>query len=558
MRLSVRWLEDVDVLIVGGGLAGLRAAYEARQSVDRVRVVTKGVAGRSGASAVASGGFAAVMPACESSDSVEAHVRDTVLGGHGINDRRLVGAMCEEAGARLEDLVKLGARFEIRDGRLEVRRSSDHTAARSAIALGYRGTELTVPLRAKAADVGVEFLDHLMVIDILVQNGSVAGVLALDPKGDELLVLPARAVILATGGAGQLYAVTSNPGDLTGDGYALALRAGAILVDMEFYQFLPWRVIAPIGGGRKTVQMYTFAAGARLVNALGEAFMRRYDPVHGDATTRDVAARAVYSEIRGNRGVHGGVRVDLSGVAHEEFARLNPALARLVARHGLALEDRPLIVAPEAHFCMGGVKIEPDGSTSVPRLWAAGEVAGGTHGANRLGDNALPETQVFGARAGMAAAEAVKSGGSVSVDRAQIGQRVSQLEARWGGEPKRALPVGGIRQRLRHSMWIGAGIVRTAKELEGTLRSLDTYEAELAEMTAATAVELNDLLEAENLCLVGRVLCHAALARHESRGAHARSDFPSQDDRKWRRRVAISANPAKRLRVELLSLPDAE
>ena len=553
--MDIQWLDESDVVVVGGGLAALRAALEASKGAHRIHVVTKGQVGRSGASAITSAGYAAAARLPGSPDSPEVHHRDTLVGGAGLNDPRLVRLMCEEGPARLADLVELGARFQTRDGDLIRTKSGDHSFARSVAAVGYRGTELTLPLRERLVAGGVAFLERAMVVDLLRDRGGVAGVLVLDLERGHLLVLPARAVILASGGAGQLYAVTSNPRDLTGDGHALACRTGAALLDMEFFQFLPWRVVAPVGeGGRVSIQMYTFAAGARLVNALGEAFMRRYDPVNGDATTRDVAARAVYSEIRGGKDVRGGVRVDLSGMAHEEFTRLNPGLSALLERRGLDLGGTPLIVAPEAHFYMGGVQIDSDGSTTVTRLFAAGEVVGGIHGANRLCDNAIPETQVFGARAGSAAARAAHSGEGIRPDADQVHQWAERLEAclRRGGMSGSA---AALRRRLRQTMWSGAGIVRTASELTRTLHLLEGLEAGVSEMGAANPAELADLLETENLTLVGRALCLAALTREESRGAHTRLDFPDRDEVRWLRSILISSSSRGGLRVEVIPVP---
>ena len=550
--MDIQWLDESDVVVVGGGLAALRAALEASKGAHRIHVVTKGQVGRSGASAITSAGYAAAARLPGSSDSPEVHHRDTLVGGAGLNDPRLVRLMCEEGPARLAELVELGARFQTRDGDLIRTKSGDHSFARSVAAVGYRGTELTLPLRERLVAGGVAFLERTMVVYLLRDRDGVAGVLALDLERGHLLVLPARAVILASGGAGQLYAVTSNPRDLTGDGHALACRTGAPLLDMEFFQFLPWRVVAPVGeGGRVSIQMYTFAAGARLVNALGEAFMRRYDPVNGDATTRDVAARAAYSEIRGGKDVRGGVRVDLSGMAHEEFTRLNPGLSALLERRGIHLGGTPLIVAPEAHFYMGGVRIEPDGSTTVPRLFAAGEVVGGIHGANRLFDNALPETQVFGARAGSTAARAAYSGEEVKPDGDQVRQWAERLEAcmRRGGAPGSA---AALRRRLRQAMWTGAGILRTASDLTRTLQLLEGLGGEVSEMGASNPGQLADLLETENLALVGRALCLAALTREESRGAHTRLDFPRRDDARWLRSIVISSGPGGRLQAEVM------
>ena len=396
MSVGIRQLET-DVLILGGGLAALRAAIAAGSAGARVAVMTKGTAGRAGSSAITSAGFSVAIGQADPADSPQSHFADTIRGG-GVNRRRLVEIFCEEAPARFWEMVSWGVQFE-RDagtGRILQHPSGDHSHPRTAVCVQHKGIGMTLPLRAAAA--GVEFLDRIIALDLMHDENGVSGVVALDQQTLELLAVRARATILATGGIGQLYPVTSNPNDVTGDGLALAYRAGARLVDMEFMQFYPWRLISYVTG-RMPVQPSSFVAGAVLRNADGERFMLRYDPERGDATTRDIAARAIYTEILEGRGVHGGVRLDLSQAPLEEFIRLNPRVGRYFSDHGLDLATAELILAPEAHFLMGGVVIDENGRTSLPGLLAAGEVSGGSDGGNRLDSNAIPAGQVFGRRA---------------------------------------------------------------------------------------------------------------------------------------------------------------
>ena len=443
MSVGIRQLET-DVLILGGGLAALRAAIAAASAGARVAVMTKGTAGRAGSSAITSAGFSVAIGQADPADSPQSHFADTIRGG-GVNRRRLVEIFCEEAPARFWEMVSWGVQFE-RDagtGRILQHPSGDHSHPRTAVCVQHKGIGMTLPLRAAAA--GVEFLDRIIALDLMHDENGVSGVVALDQQTLELLAVRARATILATGGIGQLYPVTSNPNDVTGDGLALAYRAGARLVDMEFMQFYPWRLISYVTG-RMPVQPSSFVAGAVLRNADGERFMPRYDPERGDATTRDIAARAIYTEILEGRGVNGGVRLDLSQAPLEEFIRLNPRVGRYFSDHGLDLATAELILAPEAHFLMGGVVIDEDGRTSLPGLLAAGEVSGGSDGGNRLDSNAIPAGQVFGRRAGLAAAaDAAARGGAGPGQEA-----VSRWASRFGRRAGQRAPGLAERRRERH------------------------------------------------------------------------------------------------------------
>ena len=445
MSVGIRQLET-DVLILGGGLAALRAAIAAASAGARVAVMTKGTAGRAGSSAITSAGFSVAIGQADPADSPQSHFADTIRGG-GVNRRRLVEIFCEEAPARFWEMVSWGVQFE-RDagtGRILQHPSGDHSHPRTAVCVQHKGIGMTLPLRAAAA--GVEFLDRIIALDLMHDENGVSGVVALDQQTLELLAVRARATILATGGIGQLYPVTSNPNDVTGDGLALAYRAGARLVDMEFMQFYPWRLISYVTG-RMPVQPSSFVAGAVLRNADGERFMPRYDPERGDATTRDIAARAIYTEILEGRGVHGGVRLDLSQAPLEEFTRLNPRVGRYFSDHGLDLATAELILAPEAHFLMGGVVIDENGRTSLPGLLAAGEVSGGSDGGNRLDSNAIPAGQVFGRRAGLAAAADAAARGGAGPGQEAVSRWASRFGRRAG--QRRRPGTAPERRRERH------------------------------------------------------------------------------------------------------------
>jgi fumarate reductase (CoM/CoB) subunit A len=532
---------DVDVLIIGGGLAALRAAIAAQAAGSQVAVMTKGTAGRAGSSAITSAGFSAAIRQADPADSAESHFEDTIRGG-AVNRRRLVQVFCEEAPSRFWELVGWGVEFE-RDaatGRFVQYASGDHSHPRVAVCAQHKGIGMTLPLRAAAA--GVSFLDRIVALDLMRDENGVSGVVALDQQTTELLSVRARATILATGGIGQLYPVTSNPNDVTGDGLALAYRAGIRLVDMEFMQFYPWRLINHVTG-RMPVQPSSFVAGAMLRNADGERFMLGYDRDRGEATTRDVAARAIYTEILEGRGISGGVRLDLSRISLAEFVRLNPRVGRYFSDHGLDLGESELILAPEAHFLMGGVAIDEDGRTSDPGLFAAGEVTGGADGGNRLDSNAIPAGQVFGRRAGLRAA--------ADAARRPSARAEPETVARWAGRLKLLAPdreTSGIshkdvKRKINELMLRCAGIRRDGTRLACGEQEAKALAADYLSASAARPREVLAAIELENMIAVASLVLRAAAFRTESRAAHYRDDYPDRDDTSWAANVYLQRAP---------------
>jgi fumarate reductase (CoM/CoB) subunit A len=519
-----------DVLVVGGGLAALRCAWEARQAGARVAVAVKGQLGRSGSSAMTSAGYSAVVA---SPDTASLHASDTLAGGRALNDARLVELMTAEAPARREELLTLGARLDVGEGGgWVVHPSGDHSIPRTVVAASFRGLEFTLPLADAVRQAGCLILERTVALDVLVGDDGVAGAVCLRRGEDPgLLAIHAPAVVLATGGCGQLFAVSSNPSDVTGDGYAIALRAGAALRDMEFIQFYPWRCIVPFDGGRMPIQPSTFVLGATLRNARGERFME-------EVTTRDVAARQIYDQIRRGGGVRGGVELDISALSDADWRRSNPRPAAWFEKRGIDPRETELIIAPEAHFFMGGAVIGEHGETTVTGLYVAGETAGGVHGANRLDSNAIPETQVFGARAGRAAAEHAAT--RPVPDHRPAVRTWSRLRganlAGAGDAPLDAYRA--LRRRLQHNAWQSLGIVRHADHLRSGLADVREIAATLRGMNP-TLDAVSAHVELENLVLVAASCFTAALAREESRGAHARADFPERDDASWTRVLTL-------------------
>ena len=418
-----------DVLIVGGGLAGLRAAEAAAGEGVRTIVVSKRPAGEAGASARASGGLAA---ATGTDDSADAHLADILKGGCQVSDSRLAGLVAERASRALHELSRIASGFPIDPaGHLIGNKVPAHNAPRS-VQYPHGMRNLLSALRERLDALGVTFLEHHHAAAWQRDGeGSVSGLQLFDGSG--LLNCAAKSVVLATGGCGQLFPVTSNGPDLTGDGYALALRAGCALRDMEFIQYTPTAFAAPDAlKGQTIVGTLLTVDGVCLLNANGERFMERYEPERFEASDRATLARAVYREIAEGRGsVSGGVFLDATCMQPEDFNLHRPGFYDMCISHGVDPASEPLQTAPSAHTCLGGIAVD-ERMRAAPNIFVAGEALGGTHGANRLSSNSLTEANVTGWAAGRAAADNAGS-------RSTIGSISEETPA------LRCLPAGEVR-----------------------------------------------------------------------------------------------------------------
>jgi L-aspartate oxidase len=494
--------ERVDFLVIGAGIAGLSAAIRLA-NVGSVLVVTKEELAESN-TAYAQGGIAVAMGGEE---DVALHLEDTMAAGDGLVNREAAAMLVEQGPLRVEELLQWGTAFDREGGELMRTREGAHSRSRILHANGdATGKEIAVSLlrRARAIKV-IELMEWVTSVDLILEEGRVIGATLLDGEGG-LLVVRARAVLLASGGAGQVYSDTTNPAVATGDGIAMAYRAGAAVSDMEFYQFHPTAFTAP-GAPRFLISEALRGEGAYLVNAAGERFMERYHPLL-ELAPRDVVARAITRE-----GMSGPVYLDMRHVKKDLQARF-PGISKFLAKYRLELGRDLIPVRPAAHYLMGGVRTDVDGRTSLPGLYAAGEVAcTGVHGANRLASNSLLEGLVFGALAAeaMIAEASAAVEGSLVVPDATEGEATSEANTeRWIVE-------------LRDLMWKDAGLLREANGLREAQRLLDALAATMPRGLFRRAVE------ARNLHAVASVIVASALGREESRGAHYRNDFPQRD-----------------------------
>ena len=513
-RVAVQIPAVTDFLIVGAGIAGLRAAITLA-AAGRVLVVTKEALGESNTQ-YAQGGIAVAI---SGSEDVELHLEDTLAAGDGLVDPIAARVLVEEGPARVEELLGWDTHFDrYATGELMLTREGAHSRNRILHANGdATGREIGRALLARAsATPGITLLPWTLLTDLITSDGRVNGATLLDENG-EIRTVHARSVLLASGGAGQVYSDTTNPAVATGDGIAAALAAGAELADMEFYQFHP-TALSLSGVPRFLLSEALRGEGAWLVNAAGERFMHRYHPLL-ELAPRDVVARAITREGMGTRpGETLPVYLDMRHVTSVDPDARFPGISAFLHQHGLDLARDLIPVRPAAHYLMGGVRTDVDGRTSLPGLYAAGEVAcTGVHGANRLASNSLLEGLVFGARA----AEAMRreSGDPVKAEvRASLPTSDVSLP-----------PVEEAIRRLQQQMWEHAGLLRDAE----LLRSIDLAEATRYANAIPSSQWTRREYEARSLARVARAIVLCALAREESRGAHYRNDFPQRDDARF-------------------------
>jgi L-aspartate oxidase len=509
-----------EVLVVGTGAAGLTAALGC--SPLRVTVLTKARLGTGGASSWAQGGIAAAVG---KDDAPALHAADTMAAGAGLNDPRVVEILTTEGPERMQALLALGAHFDLDDtGSLALGREAAHSRRRILHARDATGAEVVRTLvEAVRRSPQIRVVDEAFAIDLALEDGEVVGLLAAHNDGRRVLHL-SPAVVLATGGLGQLYLHTTNPREATGDGLAMAARAGARLVDLEFVQFHPTALAA----GADPMPLLTEALrgeGAILIDEAGRRFMADEHPDR-DLAPRDVVARAIWRRLMSGQRVF----LDAREAVGEEFPELFPTVFKLCQAHGLDPRYEPIPVAPAAHYHMGGIAVDERGRTSLPGLWACGEVAAtGAHGANRLASNSLLEALVFGAR--VAEDLCVR----VPVGKVPRGPRLAGGDGHALGGPGDAELIAAVR-RL---MWEKVGVARDEAGLAFAVDEL----RRLARLHPRAAGE------ARNLLGIGRLVTAAALERQESRGGHYRSDFPAADPA-WQRRLFLTAAPDGSARFE--------
>ncbi|MCX6682514.1 MAG: fumarate reductase subunit A [Methanoregula sp.] len=510
---------DCHVLVIGSGGAGVRAAIEASGYGDVV-LVSKTITGKGGCTTMAEGGYNAVL---SEQDSCGIHFEDTMKGGAYLNDPELVRILVSESPQRMDDLIRWGAVFDFtEDNKVAQRPFGGQRFPRTCYAGDRTGHEMITTLVERLDGLSVEIFAETTIIDLLKDGDRVIGALALDDKGG-LVVIKADSTILATGGGTRVFDISTNSASGTGDGFAIGYRAGAELIDMEMVQFHPTGAVYPYDARGRLVTEAVRGEGGILTNTLGERFMKQYDPERMELSTRDVVARAIATEILNGRGTkNGGVYLDVTHLPREQIESRLPVMLEQFLKFGVDIRTEPMEVAPTAHHVMGGLRITPWCLTTLPGLFACGEVAGGVHGANRLGGNALADTQVFGKRAGEAAGRSEKR--IKNVDARQIEVQQERLFCFRKGSA--SAPV--VAKDLQQAMWQGAGIFRNATDLRATLAKVMYLPA--SDLKAVSARNLPECCTVQNMCLTATLICKSALLRPESRGAHMRTDICQSHD----------------------------
>jgi len=520
-------LVESDVLVIGGGGAGLRAALSAREEGARVVLVSKTPIGKAtctqlsgGAFSVAAGGFSEI-----------AHMEATLRVGRGINREEFVQTLVAEAPERIRELERFGLTGEWKIGRF-----TTHGRAPSW------GTPIVEVLKEIVRKQGVSLFPWVMVFSLVQDGGRVVGALGFNFRTGAKMGFAAKAVILANGGGGALYPRNDNPVRATGDGYALAYHAGCNLRDLEFVQFIPEGLAEPKRPGYLLAP--TFADAGLVVNSRGEDVLKKYRIFDRPVAVRcrDIFSQAIAWEEKDGREVY----LDLRALTEETWPKDNMARSQWdLLRRNLSCQERKLRISPTCHFFMGGVAADLKGDTGIPGLFAVGEVAGGLHGANRMGGNALSEVFVFGYRAGKIAGQQVRGMSRGEGDRRRVEEQgreaFENLRYSSSGTPPREL-----RRKFGKTLWESAGIIRDRRSLLGALTAFRQMEKEeLPAARVSTPKEMLEKMEMKGALLVGEMIARSALLREETRGAHCREDFPEADDTRWKGNIFLRNEKGK-------------
>ncbi|MDD5502598.1 MAG: L-aspartate oxidase [Candidatus Thermoplasmatota archaeon] len=499
---------ETDVLVVGSGIAGLTAALSAPKGC-KIILISKSKLDEC-ATSKAQGGIAAVV---SPKDSAISHFKDTVAAGAGLCDENAVRILVTEAKAAIRWLVKTGMRFDRTKGSFDFGLEGGHSAARILHSHDSTGNEVEKALIAAAkSKKNIQLLEEIYCVDLVIYQGRCRGAIVSDKKG-RLFTVSAKAVIMATGGAGQLFTNTTNPKTATGDGIAIAYRAGAAVSDVEFIQFHPTALFKK-GVERFLITEGMRGAGAKLVNAKGVRFMKKYDKM-AELAPRDIVARAIKIEMENS----GSDCVYLDATGIKKVAEKFPLVYKTCMEYGIDISKEKIPIAPAAHYIMGGITTDMRARTNIPGLFACGECAcTGVHGANRLASNSLLEGLVFGRRAGKTAASMAANLRNLPSFSIKSERPEKQIE----------YDAPAIRKAMDKGCWI----VRSAESMRKCAAKLEKMEEFLNyDSRSISGYEL------QNMLVLSKLIIESALAREESRGAHQRSDFPEKDDVNWNRRI---------------------
>ena len=549
-----------DVLVIGAGGAGLRAAIEALAQGASVGVVCKSLLGKAH-TVMAEGGIAAALGYVDAGDNWKVHFRDTMLGGKLLNNWRMAQLHAQESSDRVKELEQWGALFDrTKDGDILQRAFGGHTFKRLCHVGDRTGLEMIRTLQDRGVQQGIDVYMECAVTRLLTDGRRVTGAFGYWRENGRFVLFKAKSIIIATGGIGKAWQITSNSWEYTGDGMALAYDAGADLIDMEFVQFHPTGMIWPPGVQGILVTEAVRGEGGTLTNKDGERFMKRYDPEKMELSTRDVVARAIYTEVKEGRGTeHGGAYLDISQKPADYVIRKLPSMYhQFKDLADVDITKGPMEVGPTCHYMMGGIRVDAETAEStLPGLFAAGEAAAGLHGANRLGGNSLSDLLVFGRRAGLAAAQTAKRASVPPPDPAQIEEASRELLEpfeRSGGESPYA-----VHRDLQEKMQRLVGIFRVEEDLRQALTEIAALRQRLARVHVDGSRLFNPgwhlARDLKSMLTVTEAVTRSALTRQESRGAHSRIDYPKTDPA-WGKKNNVISRERDTMKLAQSAVPD--
>jgi succinate dehydrogenase / fumarate reductase flavoprotein subunit len=549
-----------DVLIIGAGGAGLRAAIEALGQGVSVGVVCKSLLGKAH-TVMAEGGIAAAMANVDAADDWRTHFRDTMRGGKFLNNWRMAQIHAQEAPERVRELEQWGALFDrTSSGDILQRAFGGHTFKRLCHVGDRTGLEMIRTLQDRGVYLGIDVYMECAITKLFRDGEHIAGAFGYWRETGRFVVFKAKSIMIATGGIGKAWRITSNSWEYTGDGMALAYEAGAELIDMEFVQFHPTGMVWPPGVQGILVTEAVRGEGGILRNKDGERFMERYDPEKMELSTRDVVARAIYTEAREGRGTeHGGAYLDISHKPADYVKRKLPSMYHQFRELAdVDITQGPMEVGPTCHYMMGGIRVDAEtAQATLPGLFAAGEAAAGLHGANRLGGNSLSDLLVFGRRAGLAAAQHANEVGTVTVDAQQVLEAANEMLAPFdrvdGDSPYQ------IHRDLEDTMQNYVGIFRNDEDLQKGLAELRNLNERAAKVKVDGSRLFNPgwhlARDLKSMLTVSEAVALSARERKESRGAHSRIDYPNYDEA-WGKQNNVVVRDGDQMKLK--QLPIAE
>jgi fumarate reductase (CoM/CoB) subunit A len=523
-----------DVLVVGAGGAGCRAAIESSNHNLDVIMLSKELLGKAH-TAMAEGGYNVSLGNVDPDDDPETHFKDTIVGGNYLNDQKLAEILVRDAPQRIFDLEDMGAVFDrTPEGKIAQRVFGKQSWRRTAYASDRTGSEIMVTLTEGIRKTAVRVFDEVFATRLLVKDGKISGVCAVDLKYGDYLVFRAKSVVMATGGAGRIFSVTSNAQLDVGDGYGMAYEIGCEMIDMEMIQFHPTGMVKPESAKGRLVTEAVRGEGGILLNNKGERFMNRYYPEVMELAGRDQVARSIMTEVLEGRGTpDGGVYLSISHLPHSIIEFRLESMIEQFEDAGVDIREEPMQVSPTAHHFMGGIKIDENSGTNIPGLYASGECTGGVHGGNRLGGNALADTQVFGALSGENAAKYAKETNHLGVNRDEIKTEFERLEAMLNR--KEGISPANARSELTELMWAKVQIFRKEDDMQYAVKELRRIEKEVVpKIKVDVPVKRfnpgwHQAMEFVNMVTTARMVAEAAVMRKGSSGAHYRVDADPND-----------------------------